>query len=443
MTTTTSLSSQILALDRQLQSPKNIVQYKEEQLESGHSFPSQLAEILQTAILQWLAILLPKSGLPTVPLKQAPETKILFQTIRFYERLVTADPSLEEEASREGAHRCLSKIIHLDAMEQGKEESDQDVILDLQDVACTIASLSSSFPVRAAPFTLEELKDRLPLSFRVEPAVAGAVPISLGGSSSASSASSSAKCDAKKNQSIAQEGFTILINQVKARQSAQKDVGFGTHGELRVMWPSAVALSRWLVSHPEEVRNKSVLELGAGCGLTGLVAAQLHLLESSKGGFVTLTDFNNVVVKNAQQNIALNGLSDVSKSETLDFYQQDTTTQKGWMDPKGVLHEPVDLIVAADVICQKEDAFAAARSIFCALKVDGKAIVVSADSEHRFGVECFHQACEELGLLVTTRDVREMYDGNLLSIDMDKTTGYVNGMKLTMYTIQKSRSSPE
>lgn len=199
------------------------------------------------------------------------------------------------------------------------------------------------------------------------------------------------------------------------------------------MWPSAVALSRWLVSHPEQVRNKQILELGAGCGLTGLVAAQLV---SQEGGFVTLTDFNPVVVKNAQQNIALNGLSGVAKSETLDFYQQDTN-KEGWLDPKGVLHEQVDLILAADVICQKEDAFAAARSIFCALQADGKAIVVSADSEHRFGVECFHQACEELGLLVTTKDVREIYDGNLLSTDMDKTTGFVNGMKLTMYTVQK------
>ena len=200
-----------------------------------------------------------------------------------------------------------------------------------------------------------------------------------------------------------------------------------------VMWPSAVALSRWLVTHPDEVRNKQVLELGAGCGLTGLVAAELV----SEGGLVTLTDFNDVVVRNAQRNIKLNGLSKVAKSENLDFYQQDIT-REGWVDPKGVVHPQVDLILAADVICQKDDAFAAARSIFCALRQDGKAIVVSADSEHRFGVECFHQACEELGLLVTARDVRDIYDGNLLSIDMDKTTGYVNGMKLTMFTVQKS-----
>ena len=60
----------------------------------------------------------------------------------------------------------------------------------------------------------------------------------------------------------------ILINQVTDRQSAQKDVGY-------VMWPSAVVLSRWLVSNPTELRGKTVLELGAGCGLTGLVAAKI------------------------------------------------------------------------------------------------------------------------------------------------------------------------
>ncbi|CAJ1966708.1 unnamed protein product [Cylindrotheca closterium] len=417
-----ALSSQIQVLDEKLQSPKDIVQYKEAKLKSGEGFPSQLAEILQTAISQWLAIIIitPKHDDNNgVPLEQAPETKALFQTMNFYKRLVEADPSLEEEASREGSHRSLSKIINLDSSSSSSlSDQDNDVILDLQDVACEIAALSKSFPVRAAPFTLEELKDRLPLSFQIEPAE----------SSSASSSESTEKRE-KVKQRMVQEGFRILINQVKTRQSAQKDVGF-------VMWPSAVALSRWLVSYPEEVRNKAVLELGAGCGLTGLVAAQLV-----SEGFVTLTDFNHVVVQNAQQNIALNGLSEVAKSETLDFYQQDDTSREGWVDPKGVLHEQVDLILAADVICQKEDAFAAARSILCSLKVGGKAIVVSADSEHRFGVECFQQACEELGLLVTTRDVRKMCDGKLLSIDMDKTTGYVSGMKLTMYTVQKGTSN--
>lgn len=217
----TALSSQIRALNQELKSPKDIIQYKEQQLESGQSFPSQLAEILETAIALWLPIAI--SSLPN-RLGQAPETKLLFQTIYFYMRLVEDDPSLEEEASREGSHRSLSKIINLDASGL-EEESDQDVLVELQDVACEIAALSTSFPARAAPFTLEELKDRLPLSFRIEPVAT--TPMIAEFSYSASSLSESiGECE-NEMHTMKQKGFTILINQVKARQSAQKDVGFG------------------------------------------------------------------------------------------------------------------------------------------------------------------------------------------------------------------------
>lgn len=208
------------------------------------------------------------------------------------------------------------------------------------------------------------------------------------------------------------------------------------------MWPSAVALSRWLVSNPDEVRNKKVLELGAGCGLVGLVAAAIISRDISvdctkqEAAAVTLSDFNDVVVRNIQQNISLNGLGDIARGEGLDFSQQ-IADLDGWKDTSGAQQNQVDLVVAADIICQKEDAFAAARSIFCALRDGGKAIVVSADADHRFGVECFHAACTQLGLNVSIKAVNEMYGGNLVSMDMEKTSGFVEGMSLRMYVVEK------
>ena len=41
------------------------------------------------------------------------------------------------------------------------------------------------------------------------------------------------------------------------------------------MWPSAVALSSWLIANPTVLYNKQIIELGAGCGLTGLVASRI------------------------------------------------------------------------------------------------------------------------------------------------------------------------
>jgi predicted nicotinamide N-methyase len=40
-------------------------------------------------------------------------------------------------------------------------------------------------------------------------------------------------------------------------------------------WPSAVVLSSWLLANPEILYNRQILELGAGCGLTGLVASRI------------------------------------------------------------------------------------------------------------------------------------------------------------------------
>lgn len=210
---------------------------------------------------------------------------------------------------------------------------------------------------------------------------------------------------------------------------------------IQVMWPSAVALSRWLVTNPHEVSQKNVLELGAGCGLVGLIAArlkatQLQQEDDIRQSTVILTDFNKLVVENIERNISLNNVETFARGTGLDFYEQNID-RDGWLDSDGTEREQVDLILASDIICQPEDAFAAARTIFCALRSGGKAIMVSADSKHRFGVECFEDACLELGLRISSIDVKDLYNGQLLCKEMEKTSGYVDCMKLTMYTVDK------
>jgi predicted nicotinamide N-methyase len=39
-------------------------------------------------------------------------------------------------------------------------------------------------------------------------------------------------------------------------------------------WAGGLALARWLTEHPEEVAGRTVLDLGTGSGLVGIVAAQ-------------------------------------------------------------------------------------------------------------------------------------------------------------------------
>lgn len=220
------------------------------------------------------------------------------------------------------------------------------------------------------------------------------------------------------------------------------------------MWPSAVVLSQWLVTNPSVVRGKRVLEIGAGCGLTGLVAARLqkqyskecanHLTDpfmsdgQRQRQEVILSDFNTTVLQNLQRNIALNNVTDNCSVTGLDFYQQSGTSHNCWKDMNGVEQRQVDVVLAADMICQPADAVGAANTLHDVLLPGGRAIVVCADAAHRFGVDIFEVECRRVGLDIIARDVGDMYEGKLYSSGLEQTAGYVEGMSLTMFFLEKS-----
>jgi predicted nicotinamide N-methyase len=363
----------------------------------------------------------------------------------------------------DGSHIFLSTLMKIDInsiIDDNNDndnneiinEANQDTIIEIQDLAGEIASYSKSFPLRSSSLLMRtDLISRLPLVFTICPIVPQFREEEVD------------DCSDDDDGKI-----TILINQVTSRrQSAQKDVGF-------VMWPSAVVLARWIVSNPNEFRGKRILELGSGCGLAGLVAGKIIHHDYCKNnhddnnnsndnnettglksgmensGCVILSDFNDTVVKNIEGNLELNNLNEIGTAEGLDFYQQDTKGN-GWTTINGVKRTDLfDIIIASDVICQPEDAFAAARSIAATLKEGGKAIMVSADSKHRFGVEKFEEACSTVGSLTISSKINVDDYFSISSTaaapavdddddDMEKTSGFVQGMSLTMYTILKTR----
>jgi predicted nicotinamide N-methyase len=396
-----------------------------------------------------------------IMLSDAIETRNILRLLTIYRRISGLDPTLDEEIGMDGSHICLSTLMKIDINsiiddnndnDDNNEiinEANQDTIIEIQDLAGEIASFSKkSFPLRSSSLLMRtDLIARLPLVFTICPVVP--------------------QYRKEEEDDDDDDGkITILINQVTSRrQSAQKDVGF-------VMWPSAVVLARWIVSNPNEFRGKRILELGSGCGLAGLVAGKIVHHDYCKdnkhddnnnnnkettglksgienSGCVILSDFNETVVKNIEGNLELNNLNEIGTAEGLDFYQQDTKGD-GWMTIDGVKRTDLfDIIIASDVICQPEDAFAAARSIAATLKEGGKAIMVSADSKHRFGVEKFEEACSIVGSLTITSKINVDDYFSISSTaavavdddddDMEKTSGFVQGMSLTMYTIIKTR----
>lgn len=182
------------------------------------------------------------------------------------------------------------------------------------------------------------------------------------------------------------------------------------------------------------------MEIGAGCGLVGLLAARLQQSKAADASSseILLSDFNPTVLENLDRNIALNGVADSCQTVGLDFYQQSGVSCDGWLDMDGRTQSPVDVVLAADMICQPSDAVYAANTIHDTLRCGGQAYVVCADAAHRFGVDQFARECKRVGLLVTTENVANMYDGQLVQgSDMEKTAGFVGGMSLTLFLIEK------
>lgn len=70
-------------------------------------------------------------------------------------------------------------------------------------------------------------------------------------------------------------------------------------------WPCAPVLAWYLWSHRAELAHKSVIELGAGTSLPGVVAAKC-------GARVTLTDCSRFVkcLDNCRTSASANGVSD-------------------------------------------------------------------------------------------------------------------------------------
>jgi len=197
-----------------------------------------------------------------------------------------------------------------------------------------------------------------------------------------------------------------------------------------------------------------ILEVGAGTGLVGIVAAKLlasynvennnnSVVGGGGSGRVILSDFNPLVLDNIKRNIFLNNLQKYAETSCLDFYHQGGNNYGGgWFETTSPGHEPqlspreaVDIVLAADVICQPSDSVSLSKTIYDALKPGGKAFVTSAAAAHRFGVECFPSECVKRGLIVSVESSL-VPDGIMNGLYL-KTSGFVEGMELKLYEIIK------
>lgn len=103
---------------------------------------------------------------------------------------------------------------------------------------------------------------------------------------------------------LTKEGLKIYLGEMK-EEGCMGDIG-------GVMWEASILLCCFILSHQEEFITSSVVELGAGVGLPGLLTTVLkrnyldfinHLTSSVAVGQVILTDFDFDVLTNLEHNV--------------------------------------------------------------------------------------------------------------------------------------------
>ena len=143
---------------------------------------------------------------------------------------------------------------------------------------------------------------------------------------------------------------TMLSSAEESRYllSPEQILPYGT-----MLWASSIALAHHLASS-DDIVGRSVLELGAGTGLPGIVAAV-------SGASVMQTDINMVALELAHRNVELNAVHTV---------QQRVADWKQWEDD-----QTYDRILGSDILYSAE-MHSHLKSIFVSnLAPDGRVVI--------------------------------------------------------------------
>lgn len=113
----------------------------------------------------------------------------------------------------------------------------------------------------------------------------------------------------------------------------------------QVVWPVSIFLSWFIVQRPELFRGRAVLEVGAGCGLPGLVAARVGAAS------VVLTDGSDVVMRLLQRQVAHHGNTGKVTAHKLEWGNEAALNDcVGACSGEGVGARP-SVVIGADVVC--------------------------------------------------------------------------------------------
>eukprot|EP00741_Cyanophora_paradoxa_P020146 tig00000219_g19447.t1 len=201
-------------------------------------------------------------------------------------------------------------------------------------------------------------------------------------------ASNSDSCSVPPVREVVVAGHPIRLRQMAF---AEVDVAYK-------VWDSALVLAQHIVSDSSLVEGKEVIELGAGCGLVGIVAARYARR-------VVTTDYLPRILETLRENVQANarwdGPSDVDVSRRIAVEKLD------WMEVEmgrcDVSFGPADVILGADVVYESMHPTMLLATIDAFLKPGGRLVIVG--DSYRFGIHDLRAGLEGLGLRGTSYEV--------------------------------------
>lgn len=164
------------------------------------------------------------------------------------------------------------------------------------------------------------------------------------------------------------------------------------------LWAASLVFGWWLIELRERVAGRSVMELGAGCGLPGLLSAA-YLNPAS----VVMSDFYSHTVDNLKENIKLNAALLSPDAVTVELLD--------WLSPGTWPATRYQVILACDLVYHAAVVSPLAHVIDTLLAPAGMLYLVH--SQHRLGADSLPDELRKRGFTVrTTHPAPTIYKRN-------------------------------
>ncbi|CAN0068723.1 unnamed protein product [Discosporangium mesarthrocarpum] len=169
----------------------------------------------------------------------------------------------------------------------------------------------------------------------------------------------------------------------------------------QVVWPISIYVA-WFVARMKKLfAGKRVVELGAGCGLSGLVASQLSKT-------TVLTDGSEVIVRLLQQNAKaqIDGGLAAGGVEARKLVWGDREEMGSHLEEFGA----PDIIIGADVVCWPHFVYPFFQTVSALLRESSNseaALYLGYVCRATNTTELFYKTAKELGFTIKTLDAEE------------------------------------